>query len=207
MDIYIYQLLLVAGIHALAVISPGPDFILVTKYSIAHSRKIGIGAALGIALGISVHVVYSLLGLGVLISSSVLLFNTIKIAGALYLIYIGIMSFRSSKAKTLGIDKLEVKKISFVQSIKDGFLTNVLNPKATLFFVAVFTQIITPETPRWIQMMYGTEMMIATAAWFSIVALCFSAEYFSKKIQAMKCVLDKVTGAVLTALGVKILLE
>ena len=100
MNIYISQLLIVAGIHALAVISPGPDFVLISRLSLSYSRKIGFAGAIGVALGIGVHIVYSILGIGALIASSVILFNIIKILGALYLIYIGVMSFKQSKNKS-----------------------------------------------------------------------------------------------------------
>ncbi len=83
------ELLLIATIHILGAASPGPDLALVLKNSLESGRKAGIYSALGIALGIAVHVSYSVLGLAVLISKSILLFNIIKLIGAAYLIYIG----------------------------------------------------------------------------------------------------------------------
>ncbi len=211
MHTYPTQLFIVAGIHLLAVISPGPDFLLVSKYSISKSRKLGIAAAIGLSLGIAVHVTYSILGIAALVAHSILLFNVIRIIGALYLIYIGVMSFRVSNNKVSNkVPKLEPQKDltdSIKSAIKTGFLTNVLNPKATLFFLALFTQVITPSTPKWIQACYGVEIMIATGIWFSIVAICFSAGVLARKIESWKGVIDKVTGVVLAGLGFKILLE
>lgn len=215
MNIYITQLLIVAGIHALAVISPGPDFVLVSKLSLSYSRRIGFAGAIGVALGIGVHVAYSILGISALIAGSIVLFNTIKILGALYLIYIGVMSFRKSKPKSEkqitkevdGADVVKNETISRAKALKAGFLTNVLNPKATLFIMAVFTQVITPETPKWIQVGYGLEMVLATALWFAIVAFFLSTDVVARKIESAKGIIDKTTGVVLTALGLKILLE
>lgn len=207
MNIYISQLLIVAGIHALAVISPGPDFVLISRLSLSYSRKIGFAGAIGVALGIGVHIVYSILGIGALIVSSVILFNTIKMLGALYLIYIGVMSFRQSKNKShVNSVRLE-QDMTYGKALKLGFLTNVLNPKATLFILAVFTQVITPATPKWIQIAYGVEMIVATAVWFSVVSFFLSTDFISRKIQSAKGVIEKITGVVLTALGIKILLE
>jgi threonine/homoserine/homoserine lactone efflux protein len=106
--------------------------------------------------------------------------------------------------KTIGDSE---SQMNFWKALKSGFLTNALNPKATLFILAVFTQVIDPLTPKWIETIYGLEMIGATALWFCIVALCLSTDYFARKIQSAKAAIDKVTGLVLTALGVKILLE
>lgn len=89
---YLPIIFTVALIHLLAVISPGPDFIMITRNSLIYSRRTGIYSAIGLGLGILVHVTYSLVGIGLLISKSILLFNTIKYLGAAYLIYIGYKS-------------------------------------------------------------------------------------------------------------------
>ena len=207
MNIYISQLLIVAGIHALAVISPGRDFVLISRLSLSYSRKIGFAGAIGVALGIGVHIVYSILGIGALIASSVILFNIIKILGALYLIYIGVMSFKQSKNKS-SVNSVRLEQdMTYSKALRLGFLTNVLNPKATLFILAVFTQVITPTTPKLIQIVYGVEMIVATAVWFSVVAFFLSTDFISRKIQSAKGIIEKITGVVLTALGIKILLE
>lgn len=213
MNIYIIQLLTVASIHALAVISPGPDFVLISRLSLSYSRKIGFAGAIGVALGIGLHITYSILGIGALIASSVLLFNTIKILGALYLIYIGLMSFRKTKdSKTISVselsDEIQIKDdMTPLKALKSGFLTNALNPKATLFILAVFTQVIDPSTPTLIQIVYGFEMVLATALWFSVVSFFLSTDLISRKLQSAKGAVDKITGVVLTALGLKILLS
>lgn len=209
MNIYISQLLIVAGIHALAVISPGPDFVLISRLSLSYSRKIGFAGAIGVALGIGVHIVYSILGIGALIASSVILFNTIKILGALYLIYIGVTSFKKTKDTTnRPINSVRLaQSMTYCEALKLGFLTNVLNPKATLFILAVFTQVITTTTPKWIQIGYGVEMIVATAVWFSVVSFFLSTDFISQKIQSAKGTIEKITGVVLVVLGIKILLE
>src|SRR5688572_10012358 len=122
---YLPIILTVALVHLLAVISPGPDFIMITRNSLMYSRKTGIYTAIGLGLGILVHVVYSLVGIGLLISKSILLFNTIKLLGAAYLIYIGYKSL-TSKSSNLNILNQDHKKdISIFDAIKIGFFTNV----------------------------------------------------------------------------------
>ena len=201
--------LTVAIVHLFAVISPGPDFAMVTRNSLLYSRRVGIFTAIGLGLGIGVHVAYSLLGIGLIISRSVVLFSAIKWIGAAYLIYIGYKSLRAKKAEpaeTQSFLEAPASSLSDMKAVRIGFLTNVLNPKATLFFLALFTQVIDPATPLWVQLVYGGEMMLATAAWFSLVALTFSNAYLKNKIKSVQHYVERATGAVLIALGLKLAL-
>lgn len=207
------QIITIAAVHLLAVISPGPDFAIVVRNSLVYSRKIAVYTALGIALGISVHVAYSILGIGLLISQSILLFNIIKYIGAGYLIYIGVKSFRSKPtpetAATPDAQTSQQAKsaVTNTSALWSGFLTNVLNPKATLFFLALFTQVIDPQTPKYIQLVFGIEMMIITFLWFGLVAIAFSHSALKPKLTKFQNKLEKITGAVLIALGVKVALS
>lgn len=200
-----HEFLIVAGLHLMAVMSPGPDFLMITKMSMAYSRKIGIYGAIGVGAGILVHVTYSLLGIALIISKSIVLFNTIKILGALYLIYIGVQALRSKKSD-IEIDEVqkEKKEISHFQAFKMGFLVNVLNPKATLFFLALFTQVISTSTPLGIKILYGAEMSIVTALWFSLVVLFFTHHKVVKVYSNIKHYLDRVFGVMLIGLGIKV---
>jgi RhtB (resistance to homoserine/threonine) family protein len=205
------QIITVAAVHLLAVISPGPDFAIVVRNSLVYSRKIAVYTALGIALGISVHVAYSILGIGLLISQSILLFNIIKYIGAGYLIYIGVKSLRSKPTTDTAPTTEEAPKtekvITSAGALWSGFLTNVLNPKATLFFLSLFTQVIDPQTPKYIQLVFGLEMMLITFLWFGLVAVAFSHSALKPKIAKFQSKLEKITGAVLIALGVKVALS
>ena len=96
---YLPEFFAIALLHLLAVMSPGPDFVLMSKNSLVYSRKTGVATSLGLALGIVVHIIYSLVGIGLIISKSIILFSTIKILGAGYLIYIGLKSLKSKRKK------------------------------------------------------------------------------------------------------------
>lgn len=203
------EFLLVAGIHILAVMSPGPDFAMVLRNSLVYSRRVGILAAVGLGLGILLHVTYSLLGIGLIISQSIVLFNIIKLLGAGYLIYIGIKSLFAKKETPVpsGDTLKESKKdISNVAAIRLGFLTNALNPKATLFFLALFTQVINPETATFVKVLYGLEMSVATFAWFAVVALLLTHRRINQAFSGIKHYLEKVFGAILIGLGIKVAL-
>jgi threonine/homoserine/homoserine lactone efflux protein len=88
-----------------------------------------------------------------------------------------------------------------------GFITNVTNPKVTLFFLALFTQIIDPVTPLGIQLLYGVEMMIATTAWFTLVAILFSHHFVKKQFEKVGHIAEKTMGIILIGLGIKLALS
>ena len=203
------EFLLVAGIHLLAVMSPGPDFAMVLRNSVVYSRRVGVLAAVGLACGIMLHITYSLLGVGLIISQSIVLFNAIKLLGAVYLIYVGFISLLAKKEdvqEDVTYKEVKTKEVSDLQAIKMGFLTNALNPKATLFFLALFTQVISPTTPRGLKMIYGAEMTIATFVWFAFVALILTHKHVNKLFTKIRYQLEKVFGVVLIALGIKVAL-
>ena len=141
-------LLTIAIIHFVAVASPGPDFVIVTRNTLSFSKRSGIWTALGVALANLVHVGYCLLGIGFLISRSIVLFNMIKLLGAGYLIFIGFRALtHRAEESQLSAKTSSLRRLTGRESFKLGFLTSVLNPKASLFYLALFTQVISPSTP------------------------------------------------------------
>jgi len=204
---YLAELITVAIIHLLAVMSPGPDFALISRNSFVYSRKTGIYSAIGLALGILVHVAYSLIGIGLIISKSIILFSTIKLLGAAYLIFIGYKSLKS-KLNNLSQEQLsKTRDLDRFSAIKMGFLTNALNPKVTLFFLSIFTQVIDPQTPFAIRLLFGLEMSSMTFVWFSFVATILSHQAIKARFAALHHHIEKIFGIILIALGVKIALS
>jgi RhtB (resistance to homoserine/threonine) family protein len=198
----------IAVISLLAAISPGPDFIVVTKNSIGGSRSVGLYTALGVGLGILSHVTYSLIGIGVIISQSILLFTAIKYIGALYLFY---LAFQLLKAKKEDISSHHTAQssvhLSKWQAIKEGFLTNSLNPKATLFFLSIFTQVIDPATPLYIQGLLGLEVAIIVGVWFCALSLIITHKTVAKTFHKIHYYLMKLMGGALILLGIKLAFE
>ncbi len=191
-------------IDLLAMISPGPDFLVVVKNSIRYSSRIGCYTAVGIALGLMVHMTYCILGLGLVISKSILLFNLIKYLGAAYLICIGIMSFMS-KDEPLQVDaKKETQMISPAEAVKMGFFVNALNPKATLAFVSLFSAFITPDTPLRIPLAFAVFTIIASVLWFSLVASIFTIQKVKSIFDKAKSRVDRTMGILLVSLGLKV---
>ena len=204
---YLAEFLTIAVLHLLAVMSPGPDFILISKNSLVYSRRTGVFSAIGLAFGIMLHITYCLIGIGLIISKSIIIFSLIKYAGAAYLIYIGILSLRA-KPQNQKIDEIIIQKsITAWQAIKTGFLTNALNPKATLFFLAVFTQVIHQSTPIGIKILYGAEMSFMTFLWFSIVAIVLSHKKIKQPFLRVQHLVERTMGGILILLGLKVALS
>lgn len=209
-------LITVTLIHLLALLSPGPDFAMIVKQSVTSSRKLAVFTALGLGLGILVHVSYTLSGIGFIISRSIILFNIIKTLGALYLIFIGLKSLglkiKLNKTKNTESNKVaeiqnEAVELSVAKSLKLGFLTNVLNPKATLFIISLFSQFISPATGMSVKITLGLWISLITFAYFALLATLFSTRLVRGFFEKSKSVVDKVFGVILVAFGIKILLS
>lgn len=200
----IVLLFAILGIHALAVMSPGPDFIMAVKNSLTYSRKTGMRTAVGFGLWISVHILYCVLWLALLISQSILLFQVIKLLGAGYLMWIWLQAL-FSKSWPIDIGQVAVQRdISPAMALRQGFLTNVLNPKATLFFLGLFTLVIWPTTPLRVTLLAGVMMVVDTILRFMLVAYFFTNPLIRAKVQRWQAALSKFLGLSLLALGVKI---
>jgi len=202
---YWTEFLTVALIHLLAVASPGPDFAVVVRASVTHGRRVGSWTAVGVGSAIFLHVGYSLLGIGLIVSQSIVLFNALKWLAAAYLLYIGIKALRAKPVDPASADEApgggeRSPRAAFVS----GFITNGLNPKATLFFLSLFTVVIDPHTPLGVQAGYGVYLACATAVWFCLVALLFSQTRVRAGFARLGHWFDRLMGAVLVGLGVKL---
>ena len=146
---YFTEFLTVALIHLLAVASPGPDFAVVVRESVTHGRRAGTWTALGVGCAIFLHVGYSLLGIGLIVSQSIVLFNALKWLAAAYLLYIGYKALRAQPAKPAADDLHKEAGVRTARgAFTSGFVTNGLNPKATLFFLSLFCLLYTSPSPR-----------------------------------------------------------
>jgi len=196
------ELIAVAIITILAVISPGADFAMVTRNSYLYGRRAGLLAASGIALGVQVHVMYTMLGVGLLIAKSPSLYFAIKIIGAIYLIYIGYQTFFARAV--VSAEAGEGQSLNNLAALRAGFMTNAFNPKTTLFVLSTYTQVVQVDTSLPAQFGYGLFMSVAHWIWFSLVALFFSDHRLRAGMLRQQVILNRFIGAVLIALGVSL---
>jgi threonine/homoserine/homoserine lactone efflux protein len=188
-------------------LTPGNDMLFVIARSSSQGSKAGIVSSLGIMGGCMVHMIAAVAGLSAIIAKSAVAFTVIKYVGAVYLIYLGVRSFLEKK--NIQINK-SIIKTSYKKIFWQGVLTNVLNPKVALFFLAFLPQFINTKTGN------ATEQILFLGVWFNvggtlvniIVAILFGkiGKLLSKSgkfVQWQK----RITGSILIALGIKVALS
>jgi RhtB (resistance to homoserine/threonine) family protein len=193
--------------HLLAAASPGPDFAYVTRQSLLHGRRAGLFASLGIALGLSIHIVYSAAGLAAVIAHSAQWMTAIRIAGGAYLLWLGVQGLRSGASAPAAEGAARPAPASPSRQIAGGFLCNALNPKAPIYFLALFTVVLSPDLPALTLVAYGAWIMVLQWLWFSLVATAFTHRALRERLLGARHWIDRAFGAVLIVLGVRVLLS
>ena len=209
MSQYWLEWLTLVSVFGVAVMAPGPDFVMAVRNALTYGRAAGVWTALGFGCGVCVHVAYTLLGIAVLVSQSILLFSVLKYAGAAYLVYIG---FKALKSKGMARDETgtnvqAAKPLPAWKAFRSGFVTNLLNPKATLFFLALFTQIARPETPMAVQILFGLTCVVMVVLWFTAVAFFLTTPRVRAGFLKISAWIDRTCGALFIALGCKLALS
>lgn len=206
-NLFWLEFLTIATAHFFAVASPGPDFAIVLKHSINYGKKIAILTSIGVGTAIFIHVAYALLGIGLIISSHAWLYDVLIVVASSFLLYIGWGACRSPKIKLSDnpIDTVSMTVISNKKAFYLGFLTNGLNPKATLFFLSLFTVVVSSETPMTVKAFYGVYLAIATTLWFCFLSLILTKPNVRGFFSAKSYVFDRVMGWVLVLLALNIL--
>ncbi len=207
---YWFEFTAIATLHFFAVASPGPDFAVVLKQSVSSGRRSAMFTSIGVGTGILIHVMYSLLGIGLLIKTTPWLFLVFAYAAAAYLLYLGWGAIRSAPAEVSYDDQNKVTRSIETTDRKSfiiGFITNGLNPKATLFFLVVFVAAVSPETPLTIKVFYGLYLAVATGLWFCFLSYWLSASKVRLVLQKNGYIFDRVMGCILIALAVNLVLS
>lgn len=204
---FTHGLPLITLVHLLAAASPGPDFVMVTQHTLSKGKRSGVLCSLGIALGLSVHIAYSAFGLAAVVANSSTALLVIKMLGGSYLIYLGVNGFRS---KPMGPERdcgKIAEECSTAKSITTGFLCNVLNPKAPVYFVSLFTVVLSPDMPAGLIVLYGLWIMFLQFAWFSFMAVLLSSPMVADRFKRCSHYINRVLGGAMIALGVKVIVS
>ncbi|WP_225622399.1 LysE family translocator [Musicola keenii] len=203
---YWHEFLSLALIHFLVVLSPGADFAVTVRQSVCYGRTTGLFTALGIGAGISIHVMYTLVGVSALMQASSWFLNVAKITGGGYLFYLGIKFITSQYSMTE--DAFQegniINRPSGKKAFLSGFITNATNPKATLFFLAIFTSVVSTATPWFIQAGYGVWMCGVNALWFMLVSLLFSHSAVRAYFLSYGRWFEKLMGVMLLVFAVRL---
>lgn len=196
------QIAVIVGVTFLVMVSPGPDMVLVLRNTLIGGRRSGLRTSLGILTGNLVHITYCVLGIGWLMSRSILAFSALKYAGAIYLIYLGVSSLGSG-ANPLDAEAVERggrQRGCFAQ----GLVNNLLNPKGTLFYLGVFTTVITPETSAGGRLVLILSMMLVSASFWLFFVATMDRPGIRELVARSQRVVNRLFGAVLVLLGVRV---
>ncbi|HAT1597760.1 TPA: LysE family translocator [Legionella pneumophila] len=191
----------------ISLISPGPDFAIIVKNSLAYSRRSGLFTALGIALGSLVHISYTLLGLGLFITKTPIILRIIQYLGAGYLFYIGLKNLKAQPNTDKMGDYSTYNDLKPSKAFFNGFITNLLNPKAMLFFISLFSVLMPEEISIQTKLFLAMVLFLQILLWFSFVAFSLSGKNTRAKFQRISYWIERITGVILIALALKLLLS
>ncbi|MEL0640205.1 LysE family translocator [Pseudoalteromonas aliena] len=210
---YLDELLLIVIAHFFAVASPGPDFAVVLKQSVQQGRRNALWTSAGVGAAILLHVAYCVLGVALILTQSPSLFMALKYLAGAYLAYLGVQALKAEKPPasnkgeaTKDIENKAVQEERVWVAFRRGFFTNALNPKATLFFMSLFTLVISSTTPTSVQVGYGVYMALATWAWFSMLSIMLSRDNVRGFFQQRGYWFDRGIGIILIALAVRVVI-
>lgn len=198
-----------AAIHIIALISPGPDFAIIVKMASQQSRQAAVACALGIAIAILIHTLLSLLGISLMIRQSPLAYTLVQCIGVSYLAWMGFQALKSAISRFKSIaasteqptqafatDKHNTASFGIFKGFKIGLLTNLLNPKALIFFITLFTVLITPEVNLITKIAATTLLFSLSLIWFSLLALVLSKPLIQAKLLSVSHIIDLLVGII-----------
>ncbi len=193
-------------ISFLAAVSPGPDFAVVVKNCFKGAFKAGFFTALGVSAALFIHITYCVLGIAILILESPLLFRVLQYLGALYLFYLGVQLLREKRKTSLGQAAYKEGK-KRVAAFRDGFLCNLLNPKATFFVLSLFTQFIAPSMGLLEKFFIASILPLVGLAWFIFLSYVITHQLIQKQFLQFQFAIVKVMGIALCLLAVYLFLS
>lgn len=192
-------------VGVMSALLPGPDLILLIKNSLQSGRMPGIATSLGVATALIIHIAYTILGFAILMEMFPSLLNTIKILGSLYLVWLGWKTIRGqSKIVNETIEDSSAKNNSIKNSFYEGFMCNLLNPNSALFFLSVFSQLISPNTPVYMNWLYGFIVILIVFVFYAIFAFFISNLKFRRFYFCYKQWFDNALGLILMIFALSI---
>ncbi len=195
------DLLTFAFIQLLGAMSPGQDSLLVMKNSITGSRKTGVFTAIGVSTALLIHLIYINLGFSIFITRYKNVLLVIQYLGATYLCYLGIKALLN-KEKSDAIE-IKNKKNAFL-AFKEGFVCNLLNPKAIFFLLGILSMTLKENTSIFTKLFIGGEVIIIPLIWFTILSILINIQAIKNYMTKFQNVIIKVMGVVLIAFAIKL---
>lgn len=207
MELWLPALTLI-GIYALAVISPGPNFLVITRSALAYSRRTGLQTALGVVTGSFFWLIFGFFGVAIVFSQLPLLFTGLRILGTVYLVYAAFKLLRAELGSRQFAGRgtaADLNRPSRGQAYRHGLLTQMSNPKAALFILALFSSTFSPTTPFAARLVMITIMTVISLFWYLTVAAIFSSSGIRPAYDRFQRLVNLAFAALLLFLAFKIL--
>ncbi len=199
-----------AGVHFIALMSPGPDVALVVQNATRYGRQTGVYIALGLSFGILLHSLLSLTGVSYLVHQQPVLFAILQFCGGSYLLYLGVgalkATFRNWK-RTSSTPKEDSALLlsNKRQAFSRGFMTNILNPKALVFFVSLMSTLVPASMSLTGKSIALLILWGLSLVWFATLAWMLSTKHLQAKLHSVSHYIDILCGAVFSLIGSMIL--
>jgi len=194
-------------VHILGLMSPGPNFLMVTQTAISCTRRAGIATALGIATGAAVWSSAALFGLNVVFMQFAWLYYGLKLLGGVYLLSLGLRLWNTADQPLVATSLTPVMARTDWQAFRVGLLTNLTNPASAIFFGSIFAALLTPNLPLCVKIAAIGIIVIDAASWHTAVACIFSTRHAQQLYQRCKRWSDRLAGSALAFLGMRLLLS
>ncbi len=194
------------GLYTAVVISPGPNFALISRLAVSGARTEATGATLGLALAATFYSVLTMTGLAVLLTRIGWLASLVQVAGGCYLIYLGIMAWRSSGPASI-IQQTSLETRGAWRGFRMGLLVNLSNPKGIAFFIGLYAVAVPPETALWAKLVILFGGFVLEIVWYSIVTACLSTRPAKKIYDRFGRWIERGIGTLLAAFGLRLIAE
>lgn len=205
---FLLPLATLAAVQLLAVISPGQSFLFIARTAMMDGRLPALIATLGMGLGSCVWAVAAMLGMAIILQQAAWAYALLKIAGGLYLLYLGVMVWRNApETIEIGAGDTQHSHSHMSTALRRGVLIQITNPKVVVFFGSIFFALLPAGAPLWVMISAIVIVFVNEIAWYTIVSLLFSARQPRDAYLRFKPSLDRVMASVLGMLGLKLIAD
>lgn len=194
------------GLYAAVVVSPGPNFALISRLAVSGSRPAAFGATFGLALAATFYAVLSMTGLALVLTRVSWLASLIQIAGGAYLVYLGVMAWLSSGPETAA-QQSRGTSAGLLHGLRMGVLVNLSNPKGIAFFIGLYAVAVPPETALWAKLLILCGGFLLEMVWYGLVTIVLSGKRARQAYERFGRWIERGIGTLLAGFGMRLIAE
>lgn len=194
------------GLYAAVVVSPGPNFALISRLAVSGERNAAYGATFGLAIAATFYAVLSMTGLALVLTRVSWLAGLVQIGGGCYLIYLGLMAWFSAGSETVAARQPGSAK-SLSKGLRMGMLVNLSNPKGIAFFIGLYAVAVPPETAVWVKLVVLLGGFSLEIIWYSLVTVLLSGQTARRAYERCGLWIERGIGTVLASFGLRLIAE